>query len=464
MAQAQDSGNAQERSMPPGEQYSTARSYHRVGNYEKAAIWYRKAAEQGRSDAQYYLAEFYRTGTGVPQDYKQALFWYRKSAEQKDDKQNDYESGLALATLGYLYTNVESVRDYKEAAYWYRKAADWGDPSAMSGLGMLYYNGQGVPQNYEEAAFWFRKANDGGPLGHIYEYGQGVPQDDNLAAYWYRKAAEGPNPYWNRGESGNAQAQNNLGNLYYEGRGVPVQDYEEAAFWYRKAAEQGEPNALLNLSDMYVAKRVGFSDDVLAYMLLSLAAAKGKDVQKSLRVLESTLSAAQLKEARALAQQWQPGTPLPLMSKTGGSATLWTMLEVLARQIPITKEKIESSLSITLNKQVDPDDSAKRLFVSDKLALRDGVKLAQIELESRSSQLTLDIEGACISEVEVRHYFSIQELNASTHPPSNWFGGKLKSQRAFSTSDYRNKQQITWFFGFIKQGGSDCLAQVAIRP
>jgi uncharacterized protein len=39
-------------------------------------------------------------------------------------------------------------------------------------------------------------------------------------------------------ELGNAHAQNELGVMYAEGRGVQ-QDYAEAVKWYRKSAEQG---------------------------------------------------------------------------------------------------------------------------------------------------------------------------------------------------------------------------------
>ena len=49
-----------------------------------------------------------------------------------------------------------------------------------------------------------------------------------------------------RGEKGDAAAQNSLGTVYYEGRGV-ARDYAEAARWYRKAAEQGHASGQLNL-------------------------------------------------------------------------------------------------------------------------------------------------------------------------------------------------------------------------
>ena len=51
-------------------------------------------------------------------------------------------------------------------------------------------------------------------------------------------------------EQGDAEAQNNLGAMYYTGQGVR-QDYAEAARWYRKAAEQGDVQAQYNLGLMY---------------------------------------------------------------------------------------------------------------------------------------------------------------------------------------------------------------------
>ena len=65
-------------------------------------------------------------------------------------------------------------------------------------------------------------------LGYMYDEGQGVPQDDAEAAKWYLKAAE----------QGYAEAQINLGSMYENGKGVP-QDDAEAVTWYRRSAEQG---------------------------------------------------------------------------------------------------------------------------------------------------------------------------------------------------------------------------------
>ncbi|MBM3504914.1 MAG: sel1 repeat family protein [Alphaproteobacteria bacterium] len=77
-------------------------------------------------------------------------------------------------------------------------------------------------------------------LGLMYNEGRGVPQDYAEAAKWLRRAAE----------QGYAAAQYNLGVMYNENRGVP-QDYAEAVKWWRRAAEQGHASAQNNLGVSY---------------------------------------------------------------------------------------------------------------------------------------------------------------------------------------------------------------------
>src|SRR5271157_4688109 len=66
-------------------------------DYTQAAIWWRKAAEQGNAFAEYRLGVAYYFGDGVPQDYVQAADWWRRAAEQgdKDARQalDDMEHG-----------------------------------------------------------------------------------------------------------------------------------------------------------------------------------------------------------------------------------------------------------------------------------------------------------------------------------------------------------------------------------
>jgi len=92
--------------------------------------------------------------------------------------------------------------EYATALRIWRPRAERGVAVAQNNLGLMYYNGQGVPQDYGEAAKWYR-----------------------LAA-----------------EQGNATAQSNLASMYYSGEGVP-QDYIQAYIWVSVAASRFPPSA-----------------------------------------------------------------------------------------------------------------------------------------------------------------------------------------------------------------------------
>lgn len=77
-------------------------------------------------------------------------------------------------------------------------------------------------------------------LGQAYEDGKAVAQDDVKAAEWFRKSAD----------QGNAQAENSLGVMYTLGRGV-THDREEGVRWYKKAARTGLPEAIYNVAISY---------------------------------------------------------------------------------------------------------------------------------------------------------------------------------------------------------------------
>jgi len=45
----------------------------------KAAKWYRKSAEQGNADAQFWLGTMYSEGKGVALDLTEAAKWYERA-------------------------------------------------------------------------------------------------------------------------------------------------------------------------------------------------------------------------------------------------------------------------------------------------------------------------------------------------------------------------------------------------
>jgi TPR repeat protein len=109
-------------------------------------------------------------------------------------------------------------------------------------------------------------------------------------------------------EQGNAEAQFNLGSLYYQGRGVP-QDYKEAVQWMYKAAEQGHVFAQATLGSLY-AEGVGGvieKDSPQALMWFSFAAAQGDmEAMESMDILANRMAPAQIAQAQRLAREFKP--------------------------------------------------------------------------------------------------------------------------------------------------------------
>jgi len=133
-------------------------------------------------------------------------------------------------------------------------------------------------------------------LGELYAEGKGVPQDYQEAMKWYRLAAD----------QGDAAAQYFLGVRYDEGTGM-AQDFQEAVRWFREAADQGNAAAQNNLGQMYYQGSGVQQDYVQAYMWVSLAAVQGYELAaQGLEILEKKMTPDQLAEAQRLAREWKP--------------------------------------------------------------------------------------------------------------------------------------------------------------
>ena len=191
-------------------------------------------------------------------------------------------AGVVLAAMlmgGAVAGPLEDARtaykrgDFATALQIWRPRATQGVAFAQVNVGIMYYSGQGVPQDYGEAAKWYRLAAEQGNLiaqgnlGFMYYTGQGVPQDYGEAAKWYRLAAE----------QGNATAQSNLGSMYHSGQGVP-QDYVQAYMWVDVAASRFPPPAKEDRNE----------------------AVHNRDI------VASKMTPAQIAEAQRLAREWKP--------------------------------------------------------------------------------------------------------------------------------------------------------------
>ena len=132
--------------------------------------------------------------------------------------------------------------------------ADKGDAAAQFKVGLMFFKGEGVPQDYRQAYVWFDKAARQGlgeaqyNLGAMMEQGLGMEKNAALAKNWYEKAAA----------QGIGEAQYKLADLYLTGKGT-TPNPARASEWMQKAAEQGVTEARERFSTLF-ASQTGDSD------------------------------------------------------------------------------------------------------------------------------------------------------------------------------------------------------------
>jgi TPR repeat protein len=135
-------------------------------DHEQVISWYGKAAAQGYAKAQYNLGYYYGHGEdklgrsfpggptvwskiGVPKNPVEALKWYRLAAE------NGHSN--AQYVMGKFYYSGEVVtKDHVEAFKWWRKAAESGHPRSTFNVGVMCFLGHGADKDYAEATRWFQ--------------------------------------------------------------------------------------------------------------------------------------------------------------------------------------------------------------------------------------------------------------------------------------------------------------------
>ena len=157
--------------------------------------------------------------------------------------------------------------DYAGAVAIWRPLAEKGDPDAEFNLAQAYRLGRGVPTNLAAAKTWFERA---ATQGHV-------------------------------------DAQTTLGLLLFQNG-----NQGEGLKWLKQAADQGEPRALLVYGTALFNGDGVPQDRVLAYALVSRAAAQGLDPAKdTLAQLDKLISLDDRKRAVVLARAKAKAAPPP---------------------------------------------------------------------------------------------------------------------------------------------------------
>lgn len=200
---------------------------------ERAMDLLAAAAAAGYAPAQYNYAAAWEAGLHLPPDGDRAALWYRRAA-QGGMAEAHYALGRLLAAGG----------DLRRALAHYRAAAAAGYAPAQNNLALSYERGEGVPRDPVVAKDWYRRAAAAGlavaqnNLGIVLRYGRGVAPDAAAAAASFRAAALG----------GDAFGQLNFAQALANGVGVAA-DPVEAYAWILLARHSGAGAAAARADD-----------------------------------------------------------------------------------------------------------------------------------------------------------------------------------------------------------------------
>jgi uncharacterized protein len=86
-------------------------------NYQLAATWYHRAAQQGFARAQYFLGMLYDKGKGVPLDYVEAHKWLILAAARATTGDRDYFVRIRNA-IGSKLSTLERYEAQRRASEW----------------------------------------------------------------------------------------------------------------------------------------------------------------------------------------------------------------------------------------------------------------------------------------------------------------------------------------------------------
>lgn len=151
----------------------------------KSAFWpLKNKAELGSSEAQYSVGWMYHTGQGVAKNLESAQYWYTLASNQ----------GHASAQNNLCVIEL-TKKNYIKAISLCEHAAQSGNAHSAFLLGMIYYNGQGLPKNEKVSAEWLsQSAQSHYPpalykLAFFYQHGLGVNRDIHKAQLYFDQAS-----------------------------------------------------------------------------------------------------------------------------------------------------------------------------------------------------------------------------------------------------------------------------------
>lgn len=245
---------------------------------EQAVYWFTKLAELDNASAQFNLGLHCAKGHGIKRDFEKAAYWMQRAADNGDedapallekytkaveaikkidsgDAQAQADlAGVLMALAGSLEQAGTTEDDYEQAFELAQKSADQNNGDGIWALALCYEHGRGVAANVDIAIELYER---GAELGH-------APSQHSLACYYFRgDVLEQDNKKafdlcMKSAEQGYGLAMADVGRCYQFGNGV-MGNMKTAVEWYEKALEVIDDPELERKTAMF--KMIGENDE-----------------------------------------------------------------------------------------------------------------------------------------------------------------------------------------------------------
>jgi len=220
--------------------YEPAPSGKREPNYRKAFYWFNLGAKQGQSGSQYYLARLYENGRGTALDHNQALYWYQQAAQQRYAFAGQKINQIHERYQQFEQSLIQAKAGDAKAQWQVCSSCIAGRIKIESEIFPVRIDKNLIKQHCNNAInLGIAAAKQGlneaqAELGDYYLHGKGVKKDIEQGLYWLKLSADNPDNY------GGTELY--LGNAYRDGKGV-AQNTAQAIYWYERAAAKGRGDA-----------------------------------------------------------------------------------------------------------------------------------------------------------------------------------------------------------------------------
>ncbi len=272
----------------------------------------RRACQQGDALACLNLGRHHLEGGELQHNPSRALGYFRSACDLGRSE------GCSNAA-GMLFDEDEMNQPLR-AMPLYARACELGDLRACTVAGMIYAEGNNVPQDYTRAESFFRRACDRGDvdgcraLGIMYNGGEGVVQNHRRAAEYFLRACEHSTPLSGEVGFGSGDICFSFGERFERGTGVR-QDHARAAEFFTRGVRYLKHTCSAGRYENCHALGFQFESGqgvprnyVYAYLLHSLAATRsgtyiGIEAGQARDSLAPRMTPQQISDAQAMVRR-----------------------------------------------------------------------------------------------------------------------------------------------------------------